>query len=70
MIIVQKAGDNMLKFDTVSYAPIDKNLIDISMLTSKEKEWLNSYHLDTFEALSPLLDDVHVKWLREKTSAI
>jgi Xaa-Pro aminopeptidase len=59
-----------LKFDTVSLCYIDKNLIDISLLDSKEIAWLNAYHSEVYEKLSPLLSDTEEYWLKEKTSRI
>ena len=46
-----------LKFDTVSLCYIDKSLIDISLLDQKEIDWLNSYHSEVYEKLSPYLSD-------------
>jgi Xaa-Pro aminopeptidase len=59
-----------LKFDTVSLCYIEKSLIDISMLDQKEIDWLNSYHAEVFEKLSPHLSEEVKLWLREKTSEI
>ena len=55
-----------LKFETVSLCYIDKTLIDISLLDQKEIEWLNSYHAEVFEKLSPFLSDEEDDWLKEK----
>ena len=35
----------MFIFETLNFVPIDKNLIDISLMTNEEKDWLNEYHL-------------------------
>jgi Xaa-Pro aminopeptidase len=59
-----------LKFDTVSLCYIDKSLIDISMLDQKETTWLNSYHVEVFEKLSPYLTPEERKWLKSKTEYI
>jgi Xaa-Pro aminopeptidase len=40
------------------------------MLTSEEKEWLNTYHQMVYERLSPALDEVEKEWLKFKTQAI
>jgi Xaa-Pro aminopeptidase len=57
-----------LKFDTVSLCYIEKSLIDFSLLDKKEIDWLNSYHADVFEKLSPHLSEEVRVWLKEKTS--
>ena len=59
-----------LKFDTLSLCYIDKSLIDKSLLDRKDIEWINSYHSEVFEKLSPFLDEEEKKWLKEKTEAI
>jgi Xaa-Pro aminopeptidase len=59
-----------LKFDTVSLCYIDKSLIDRSLLTKDEINWINNYHSEVFEKLSPFLDEEEKKWLKEKTEAI
>ncbi|HBE40405.1 MAG TPA: peptidase M24, partial [Bacteroidales bacterium] len=59
-----------LKFDTFSLCYIDKSLIDKLLLDKDEIEWLNNYHCDVYEKLSPHLTDNEKKWLREKTEEI
>ena len=59
-----------LKFDTVSLCHIDKSLIEISMLDHKEIGWLNKYHSEVYEKLSPHLDEDERRWLKEKTDLI
>lgn len=59
-----------LKFDTVSLCYIDKALINTSLLTSEEIAWLNDYHLEVFEKISPYLSTEEKTWLKEKTEPI
>ena len=59
-----------LKFDTISLCYIDKSLIDISLLEQKEVEWLNSYHTEVYEKLSPHLTSDEKKWLKDKTTVL
>ena len=59
-----------LRFDTVSLCYIDKALIDKSLLDQKEIEWVNSYHTEVYEKLSPYLSDEEKIWLREKTEPL
>jgi len=56
-----------LKFDTVSLCYIEKTLIDKSLLDQKEIDWLNSYHSEVYEKLSPYLTSEEKIWLKEKT---
>jgi Xaa-Pro aminopeptidase len=59
-----------LKFDTLSLCYIDKTLIDKQLLSQQELNWLNSYHTDVYDKLSPHLTADEKAWLKEKTSAI
>ncbi len=59
-----------LKFDTISYCPIDLDGVDASMLTEQEKDWLNNYHKEVYEKLSPCLDQAEKAWLKHETRAI
>lgn len=59
-----------LKFETVSLCYLDKSLIDIDLLDKKEIDWINSYHSEVFEKLSPSLTEKERIWLGEKTSRL
>jgi Xaa-Pro aminopeptidase len=59
-----------LKFDTISLCYIEKSLIDKSILDQKEIEWLNSYHSEVYDKLSPHLTAEEDSWLKEKTELI
>jgi Xaa-Pro aminopeptidase len=59
-----------LKFDTVSLCYIDKSLIDISFLDNKEIDWLNNYHAEVYEKLSPFLSNSEQQWLKGKTDPL
>jgi Xaa-Pro aminopeptidase len=59
-----------LKFDTVSLCYIDKSLIDISLLDKQEIGWLNKYHAEVYEKLSPFLTENEKSWLKGKTDSI
>lgn len=66
----ETAFGKFLRFKTVSLCYIDKSLIDISLLDQREIDWLNSYHKEVYEKLSPYLNPAEKKWLKSKTSSI
>jgi len=49
---------------------MDKRLIDISLMTQDEIDWLNQYHANVFEKLSPHLEGVTLEWLKVATNSI
>jgi Xaa-Pro aminopeptidase len=59
-----------LKFDTISLCYIEKQLIDFSLMDKKEIDWLNRYHQEVFEKISPHLEPDERLWLGEKTGKI
>ncbi len=61
---------HFLKFDTISLCYIDKSLIDKSLLDQKEIDWLNSYHAEVYEKISPNLTEAEKLWLKRKTEPL
>ncbi|MBS0245605.1 MAG: aminopeptidase P family protein [Proteobacteria bacterium] len=57
-------------FETLSFAPIDRRLVDPRLLTTHEHHWLNNYHARVHKALCPLLDPATQSWLEQATRAI
>ena len=60
----------LLEFETLTLAPIDRDLIASELMTLEEIEWLNSYHARVRETLTPLVDDETAVWLAEVTGPI
>ena len=52
--------------------PIHKNLVDVGLLNEQEKKWLDDYHAETWEKVSPLLkDDTRaLEWLKRECSPL
>ncbi len=61
---------DMMGFDTVTLAPIDLSLVNAELLTEDEKAWLNAYHTDVWEKVSPALNDEEKDWLKNATRAV
>ncbi|WP_421790903.1 aminopeptidase P family protein [Hyphobacterium sp.] len=54
----------MMGFENLTWAPIHKALIDVSMLTPQECAWLDDYHAGVREHILPLVDGTPVgEWL-------
>ena len=74
LILTKKAGESdfgtFYNFETLTLCPIDVGLILGDMLTPEETEWLNNYHRDVYEKLSPGLSKEEQEWLRNKTTPI
>ncbi|MDE7384138.1 MAG: aminopeptidase P family protein, partial [Anaeroplasmataceae bacterium] len=59
-----------LGFETITYAPIDLDAIDVNLLNAEEKNWLNQYHKKVFKLISPHLEADEVEWLKNYTREI
>ncbi len=59
-----------MKFDTVTLVPIDKRLIDVSLMEAAELKWLNDYHKRVEREVGPHLDPAEKKWLKEACSPL
>ena len=64
------ASQPMLGFETLTFAPIERDLIEPALLTAEERLWLNAYHADVAERLGPDLDVEHRAWLGAKCAPI
>jgi len=72
LIVVQNSAvaPGYLDFETLTLAPIDTRLIDKSLLTEAERDWLNAYHARVFKEIGPALDGKVKDWLEQATAAI
>lgn len=59
-----------LDFETVTLFPIDQQLIEKSMLSQEEKDWLNTYHEQVQEKLLPRLNEAEQEWLKNQCRAV
>jgi len=63
-----------LTFEPLTLVPIQREMIDVKMLTPKEIDWLNKYHGVCLEKVGALLRSQNrtgsLKWLAEHTTAI
>lgn len=59
-----------LKFETLTLFPIDQQLIDANLLDKKDVDWLNNYHAQVYERLSPELNKNEQEWLSKKCAPI
>lgn len=59
-----------LQMESFTLCPIDLSPVDFSMLQTEEIEWLNDYHRDVFDKLSPYLEGDDLEWLREATRPV
>jgi Xaa-Pro aminopeptidase len=64
------AEREMLGFEALTLAPIDRALIDAALLAPEERAWIDRYHSRVREELSPLLDGDTARWLEGATAPL
>jgi len=62
---VEGAEKDMLGFETLTFAPIDRRLIDVQMLEPEELVWLNCYHAHVLDKIGPTLSGADLAWLQQ-----
>ncbi len=75
LIVVQVAeamGDHrdQLSFETLTFAPFDRRLIQTAELSAGERAWLNAYHAQVLAHLTPRLSDFALAWARQACEAL
>jgi Xaa-Pro aminopeptidase len=67
---IEDAEREMLSFETLTLAPIDRACIETSLLSEAERAWLNGYHARVMAEIGPLVDENIREWLAEATQPL
>ncbi|MCP4021324.1 MAG: aminopeptidase P family protein, partial [Desulfobacteraceae bacterium] len=74
MIVVDEALENdfgiFFKFENLTLCHFERDLINKDLLSPMEINWVNNYHKEVFEKLSPFLGQDVCTWLEKKTRPI
>jgi Xaa-Pro aminopeptidase len=74
LIVVQSASESpereMMCFETITLAPIDRNLVALDLLDRDEAAWLDAYHARVRSTIGPLVDAETGSWLEHATAPI
>ena len=62
---VHEGGERPLHgFEQLTFAPIDRKLIAVEMLTPDERAYVDAYHAETLAKVGPLMDGEALDWLK------
>ena len=67
---IEGSEGKYLTFETLTHVPLDRRLVDKSMLTGREIDWWNSYHAKTREILAPQLEGEDLAWLERECAPL
>ena len=59
-----------MRFETMTYVPLDLDGVKKELLSKEEIEFLNNYHKNVYEKVSPYLTQEEKQWLKEYTKEI
>ena len=64
------AERELLGFETLTLAPIDRSLVEPSLLSREEIGWLDAYHARVLREIGPLVDAATRAWLEAATEPL
>jgi Xaa-Pro aminopeptidase len=64
------AEKKLLGFRTLTFAPLDRRLIDLDLLTREERAWVDGYHAQVAALIGPQLDGAAADWLKAETAPL
>ena len=57
-------------FEQLTFAPLDRKLIDVAALTADERAYVDAYHAETLAKVGPLLDGEAKAWLEAQCAPL
>ncbi len=60
----------LLSFEALTLAPIDRRLVDVTLLGEAERAWLNAYHARVMAMIGPHLEGPDKAWLKAATAPV
>ena len=67
---IEGAEKEFLGFETLTFAPIDRRLVSVQMLSDRELDWLNDYHRHVLEKIGSTLGGEDKEWLERQCAPL
>ncbi len=67
---VKNSDGQFMNFQTLTFVPIDIEAISIEYMSQEARDYLNEYHSQVYEKISPYLSKEEKEWLKEVTRAV
>jgi len=67
---IDGAEGDWFGFETLTLAPIERRLVDWSLMTPDEIDWWNAYHARVLEVIGPQLDGEAREWLEAQCAPV
>ena len=59
-----------MEFEYLTFVPIDLDALDVSLMEKRDIQYLNEYHRQVYEKISPYLTREEQQWLKEATREV
>ena len=70
VFVKESTKEGLYEFENLTFVPFDTRLIDKSLMTDIELNWLNDYHKNVFDKISPFVSGDTLMWLKSATQSI
>ncbi len=67
---IEGAEGDWLGFETLTFVPLDRRLVNKDLLTDSEISWWNSYHAQVRAILAPQLEGADLEWLEAECAPL
>ena len=67
---VEGAEKQVLGFETLTFGPIDRTLIDVGLLTAGERQWVDDYHAQVLNVVGPQIEGEPLEWLKAQCAPL
>ena len=67
---IRNGDGQFMHFETLTFAPIDLDAIDVRYMSQESRTYLNAYHEQVYRKISPFLEEEERRWLKEATRTV
>ena len=67
---IEGGEQTMLGFETLTFAPLERKLIDVAMLSPGQRQWVDDYHAKVQAVIAPQLKGDALEWLEAQTAPL
>lgn len=67
---IEGGEQTMLGFETLTFAPLERKLIDAAMLSPGQRQWVDDYHAKVQAVIAPQLEGEALDWLKAQTAPL
>ena len=67
---IEGGEQTMLGFETLTFAPLERKLIDVEMLSPNQRQWVDAYHARVRAVIAPQLEGDDLEWLEAQTAPL